>query len=149
MSEEPKTISIDVVKTMLAEQARQNAEMLKEVIQELKKPTLLEQKAIDAELERLKAANEERRVNSEGIKMQMADKRLNQSICSHKHRDGNSHCVFVMEKAPSPGYILCQKNQCKIRPGAAPAQNADFGAIYDTGLFNRLFQELPSNELFQ
>jgi hypothetical protein len=146
--DEQKSVSIDVVKQMLAEQARQNSEMLKEVIQELKKPTLLEQKEIDKEIQRIKDANEERRVNSLGIKQQMADKRLNQQICSHKHRDGHSHCVFVMEKAPSPGYILCQKNQCKIRPGAVPAEGADGGAIYDTALFNRLFQELPTQEMF-
>lgn len=146
--EEPKSISIDVVKQMLAEQARQNGEMLREVIQELKKPTALEQREIDKEIQRIKDANEERRVNSQGIKMQMADKRLNQEICSHKHQNGHTHCVFVMERAPSPGYILCQKNQCKIRPGQRPAENADNGAIYDTGLFNRLFQELPTQEMF-
>jgi hypothetical protein len=148
MSEEPKTISIDVVKEMLKEQAKQNAEMLASVIQELKKPTLLEQKAIDAEIERIRLANEERKTNSQGILQQMRDKAATQAICSHKHRDGTSHGVFIMEKAPSPGYILCQKNQCKIRPGNRPKENADIGAIYDTALFNRLFQELPSNELF-
>lgn len=145
---EEKSISIDVVKQMLAEQARQNGEMLKEVIQELKKPTILEQKALDAEVKRILDANEERKTNSAGMKQQMADKALTQAICSHTHRDGNSHGVFVMEKAPSPGYILCQKNQCKIRPGQKPTENADFGAIYDTALFNRLFQQLPSNEMF-
>lgn len=146
--EEPKSISIDVVRQMLAEQSRQNSEMLKEVIQELKKPTVLEQKEIDREIERIKAANEERRVNSLGIKQQMAEKRLNQQICSHKHQNGHTHCVFVMERAPSPGYILCQKNQCKIRPGSMPEEGADTGAIYDTALFNRLFQELPTQEMF-
>lgn len=146
--DENKSISIDVVKQMLAEQSRQNGEMLKSVIQELRKPTILEQHALDREAAELIARNEERKTNSQGILQQMRDKQVTQSICSHKHRDGNSHCVFIMEKAPSPGYILCQKNQCKVRPGLAPSQNPDIGAIYDTGLFNRLFQELPSQEMF-
>lgn len=145
---EEKSLSIEVVKEMMKEMQRQSHENMIALAQELRKPTVLEQKEIDAELKRIMDANEERRVNSLGIKQQMADKRLNQSICSHKHRDGNSHCVFIMEKAPSPGYILCQKNQCKIRPGSTPAENADGGAIYDTGLFNRLFQELPTQEMF-
>ena len=147
MAEEAKSLSIELVKQMLAEQARQNSENLKEVIQELKKPTVLEQKALDAELQRIKDANEERLSNSAGIKQQMADKAMNQQICSHRHRDGHSHGVFVMEKN-GPGYILCQKNQCKIRPGTRPEKNADFSAIYDTALFNRVFQELPTNEMF-
>lgn len=145
---EEQSLSLKVVQQMMSEQARQNAEMLKEVIQELKKPTILEQQALDREVKALLDANEERKTNSAGMKQQMADKRITRSICSHKHRDGNSHCVFIMEKAPSPGYILCQKNQCKIRPGSVPPQNPDIGAIYDTSLFNRLFQELPSQEMF-
>lgn len=147
MSEE-KSLSIDIVQQMMKEQARQNAEMLKEVIQELKKPTVLEQKEIDAEIQRIKFANEERKANSAGILQQMHDKQISQTICSHKHRDGNSHCVFIYEKAPSPGYILCQKNQCKIRPGEPPREGPDSSAIYDTALFNQLFQELPTNEMF-
>lgn len=148
MPEETKSVSIDVVKEMLAEQNRQSAEMLRSVIQELKKPTILEQRELDREAAEIMAKNEERKTNSLGIKQQMADKALNQAICSHTHRDGNSHCVFIMEKAPSPGYILCQKNQCKVRPGVKPSEGADFGAVYDTALFNKLFQQLPSQEMF-
>lgn len=145
---EEQSLSIKVVQQMMAEMQKQNAENMSAIIQELKKPTVLEQKAIDAELKRILDANEERKTNAQGIKQQMAEKALTQAICSHTHRDGNSHGVYIMEKAPSPGYILCQKNQCKIRPGQKPTENADHGAIYDTALFNRLFQQLPSQEMF-
>lgn len=146
---EDKSLPIDVVRQMLAEQSKQNAEMLASVIQELKKPTLLEQKAIDAEVQKIQAANEERRANSEGIKQQMREKKGFQAICTHKHRDGNTHGVFIMEKAPSPGYIHCQLCHANIRPVGKPEKNADVSAIYDVSLFNRMFQELPSSEMFQ
>lgn len=147
MPEETGTVSISVVKQMLHEMQRENAQMLATVIQELKKPTILEQKEIDAEIKRIQDANEERKTNAQGIMQQMADKQANQAICSHKHRDGTSHGVLIWEKNGG-NYILCQKNQCKIRPGSRPSEGADIGAIYDTALFNRLFQELPSSEMF-
>lgn len=134
---------------MLAEQAKQNAEMLKSVIQELKQPSVLEQVELDKEVERIKAANEERKANSEGIKNQMREKEAYRLICSHKHRDGNSHGVFIMERAPSPGYIHCQSCHANVRPGPRPETGRDVLAIYDTALFNRMFQELPSSEMFQ
>ena len=144
-----RSLSIDVVKQMMMEMQKQNAENLSAIIQELKKPSVLEQKSIDAEIKRILDANEERKTNSQGILQQRNDKEMTQAICSHKHSNGNSHCVLVQEKPPGTGYILCQKNQCKVRPGVKPSKNADFGAVYDTGLFNQLFQGLPSNELFQ
>lgn len=143
-----KTISIDVVRQMMAEQARQNAEMLKEVIQELKKPTILEQKELDKEVEKIRAANEERKANAAGILMKMQQDRFEKETCSHEHRNGVSHGVFIQEKAPSPGYILCQACQGNIRPGSKPAENADPRGVYSTALFNEMFQKLPSSELF-
>lgn len=152
MPEETKTISIDVVKQMMMEMQKQNAEMLASVIQELKKPTVLEQKAIDAEIARIRAANEERKTNAGGILQQMEDVRFQRTVCTHKHSSaegGHSHGVFVMEKAPSPGYIHCQKCHVNIRPGMAPKENADSRGFYDTALFNRIFQDLPTaNEMF-
>ena len=143
-----KTISIDVVKQMMAEQAKQNSEMLASVIQELKKPTVAEQKALDAELQRIKDANEERKGNAAGILMKMQQDRFEKETCTHEHRNGVSHGVKVEEKAPSPGYILCQSCQANVRPGPKPTENSDPRAIYDTNLFNRMFQKLPSSELF-
>lgn len=145
---EDKVISIDVVRQMMAEQNRQNAEMLATVIQELKKPTVLEQKELDKELQRIMDANEERKGNAQGILAKMKDDEVTRQICTHKHKDGNSHGVFVAEKAPSPGYIHCQKCHANVRPVQRPPENADIRAIYDISLFNRMFQELPSSEMF-
>ena len=135
------------LRQILADQAKQNAEMIREVITEIKKPTVLEQKKLDEEAKELLDRNQERKDNSAGVLAQIEHKRSMQRICTHKHRDGNSHCVHIQEQS-GPGYILCQLRQCKIRPSAPKAQQQDKDAIYDTDLFNRLFQELPSNELF-
>ena len=147
MANEEKSVSMSELREILAAQAKQNAEALKTVIEELKKPTAIEQKQLDAEAKKLMEANEERKSNSGAILQQIENKRQMQRICTHKHRDGNSHCVYVMEQR-GPGYILCQKNQCIIRAGNPPT-NYKGNDIYSTDLFNRLFQELPSNELFQ
>jgi len=146
MSEE--TVSLSALKAILAEQARINAENTQKLIAELRKPTVMEQKELDREAKELESRNQERKDNAAGILQQMEYKKANQRACSHLHRDGNSHCVYIMEKPPSPGYILCQKHQCKIRPGVEP-ENYKGTDIYDTVMFNRMFQTLPSNELFQ
>ena len=146
MSEE-KSVSMSELREILAAQAQQNADALKTVIEELKKPTAIEQKKLDKEAKALVDANEERKANSGAILQQIENKRLLQRVCTHKHRDGNSHCVYVMEQR-GPGYILCQKNQCIIRAGNPPA-NYQGNDIYSTELFNRLFQEMPSGEMFQ
>jgi hypothetical protein len=49
-----------------------------------------------------------------------------------------------MEPPPSPGYLLCQKFQCKIRPEPRPEKGFDPDAIYDTAQFNKIFQKLQS-----
>lgn len=140
-------ISTEELRKILADQAKQNAEQTAEIIRELKKPTVLEQRALDREQKEIQDKNEERKANAGAMLQKDREKKFTQATCSHKHRDGNTHCVFVMEKAPSPGYILCQKNQCIIRPGTRP-EGYGGSAIYDTDMFNRLFQELPTNELF-
>ena len=80
---------------------------------------------------------------------QKENERAIQRICAHEHskrEGGGTHCVHVREEDPrSPGFILCQKCQGRIRPGVADADGLPFqrdrGAIYDNALFNRLFQD--------
>ncbi len=143
-----KTISVDVVKQMMAEQSRQNAEMLKSVIEELKKPTILEQKALDAEIQRIKDANEERKGNAAGILSKIREESFARETCTHEHGNGVTHGVYVAEAPPSRGYIYCQVCYANVRPDPKPEQNADPRGIYDVNLFNRMWQKLPSNELF-
>lgn len=146
MSEE-KSISISELKVILAEQQKMFAEQTKELITELRKPTVMEQKQLDKEAAEILAKNEERKANAEGMKAKREADRWTKRHCSHLHPNGNTHCIYIQEKT-GPGYILCQRNQCIIRPEPAPA-NYDGDDVYDTAMFNRLFQSLPSQELFQ
>jgi hypothetical protein len=122
-------------------------EILAEVIKAVKEPTVLEQRKIVKQEEEIRQAQEDRKKLAESLIQDKENKRTNQRICSHEHKNGDSHCVYIIEKN-SPGYILCQRNQCKIRPGVAP-ENYKGDDIYSTELFNKLFQKLPSNEMFQ
>jgi len=132
----------DDLKSILSSQA----DAFKEAIKELKKPTEMEQRQLDQEAKDFEAKQEMRKETSAGVLHQIAVKRSMQRICSHKHKNGTSHCVLIQVQN-QPDYILCQKNQCKIRPGVAPAGYKG-GDIYDTDAYNQLFQELSTNEVF-
>lgn len=47
----------------------------------------------------------------------------------------------------TPGYILCQKCQAIVRPGNPP-KGYKGNHIYNTVLFNQLFQKVPNQEIF-
>jgi len=143
-----QTVSIDVVKQLLAEQAKQNAENLAEVIKAVKAPNVIEQKKLDAESKAVQDAQEARKQQSESTLLDIKRKGQSQRICSHEHqKTGQTHGVFVMEKS-GPGYVLCQLCQAIVRPGVAP-EGYKGVHIYDTGLFNQLFQKTaPSGEIF-
>jgi|SRR5215469_1192208 len=100
---------------------------------EAKKPAPLS----DAELVQIEYAQASRAEQAQSVKEEMANKRWQQSVCTHKHQTGESHCVFIQDG----NYILCQKCQAKVRPGVAPQgyKGTDF---FDTNKFNQLFQEI-------
>jgi len=144
--EREQTVSTSELKEILAEQARQNSEQLAQIIAAIKQPTVVEQQKIDAAKLELEARNQERKDNSAAMLQKIEGDRLTKLSCTHQHQDGNSHCVLVTEKR-GPGYILCQKNQCIIRPGPKP-EGYTGTDIYDTAMFNRQLQGLPTAELF-
>lgn len=90
-----------------------------------------------------------REANAAGVIAAIKNKRAVQLICSHEHKKkegGGTHAVWVKDEDPrSHGYIYCQKCQAQVRPGEYDAKGLphqrDRRAIYDTELFNRLFQE--------
>ena len=69
-----------------------------------------------------------------------------QRVCTHKHRDGHTHGVHIVDDIG--GFVLCQKCQAVIRPGMAP-KGYTGTVIFDTDLFNRLFQETASNGFWE
>lgn len=132
--------AIALTKAELKEILAANHEGLLEIIREMKKPTPQEQRQLDAMAKEIEQQQKERKANSEAILRKIANKRAIQKSCSHEHPNGDSHCVYVMESS-GPGYILCQKNQCIIRPGEAP-KDYKGDAIYSTTMFSSLFQKL-------
>lgn len=103
----------------------------------------------EAELKALEVAQAARIANAAGVIAAMQNKRAVQTICSHEHKrkeGGGTHAVWIRDEDPrSPGYIYCQKCEAQIRPGqfnpdGLPCEMSR-RAIYDTNLFNRLFQE--------
>jgi hypothetical protein len=103
------------------------------------------------ELSALQMAQEHRAQTAQSVLAERENKIAMQNICAHEHsrrEGGGTHAVWVREENPaSPGFILCQKCQGRIRPGHlttesdAPAFLRDRGAIYNTDKFNKLFQD--------
>ena len=118
-----------------------------------KQPSELEQLALEEKRDEIEARKaqitQENQMRAESAQQQIAimeGKRTMQKLCTHKHRRGDTHCVFITDDLG--GYILCQKCQAVIRAGEAPSKN-DAGIIYNTALFNQLFQECTSNGYFE
>lgn len=110
MSEEQKQIKHPEVMTL-------TTETLKTLFEEFRKPIVTEQ-----EKKQLENSLAERKANAETQKEIARQKKINQSICTHEHMNGASHCVYI----ENGNFILCQKCQDVIRP--------------DRAEFNRLFQ---------
>jgi hypothetical protein len=106
-------------------------------VSEAKKPAPL----TSQEEARLKQDNELRAETAKNVLEGMKTRKFEQKACTHTHATGQSHCVFIIDG----NYILCQKCQGKIRP--EDGVNKDGNAIYDTALFNRLFQELNKTDM--
>ena len=111
-----------------------------------KAPNAVEQQKLDQMQKQIKQDNENREKTSRDVLQSIEQKKFSQQVCSHEHKNGDTHCVHIQEPRGT-GYLLCQKNQCKIRAGAAPADYKG-NDQYDTALFNKIFQKLPDNSLF-
>lgn len=118
-------------------------------IQESKKPA----PPTDKELSEIEMAQEHRLQQAQSVIHTAENKKNFQRMCAHEHskrEGGGTHCVWVREEDPtSPGYIYCQKCEGKVRPegGNQGTKREDRTAIYDTALFNRLFQDCGESTL--
>jgi hypothetical protein len=117
-------------------------------VSESKKPKpLTEQELADKEMEQQHRAD-----SAQSVIAALKNQKDMQLICSHEHtkrEGGGTHCLWIREENPnSPGYILCQKCQGRIRPNVpAGTKILDARAIYNTALFNKLFQDCNEGEL--
>lgn len=122
------------------------ATAVSEAVKAVKAPSELEQRKLDEQSRQIKQDQENRAKTAKDALQEIENKKSVQRSCTHQHKNGDTHCVYVKESR-GIGYLICQKNQCKIRAGVAP-QGYKGNDIYDTQLFNQLFQKLPDNELF-
>ena len=106
-------------------------EQLTTLIKEIKKP----EPPSELEQKKLKQAQDSRRQLASTHAEVAESKRRQQKICTHLRRDGTSRAVYVKQG----NYLICQKCQAIVRPEDA-AKKSHVNTIYDTNLFNRLFQ---------
>lgn len=97
----------------------------------------------DKELRDIQQAQEARAALAADVVDTIKQKQFNQRTCTHSHGTGESHGVYVQDG----NYILCQFCQAKVRPEVPVEQRTDKSAIYDTALFNRLFQEMRKTDM--
>lgn len=140
MSAQQLSITPEQLQTLIAT-------AVESAVKAAKQPTVLEQKKLDEEEQARQVAQDQRKRLAASVKESSEQKKAFQRICTHEHRNGDTHMVFVQEQQ-GPGYLLCQKNQCIVRPGEAPKDYKGYD-IYDTELFNRCFQKIATGaEIF-
>ena len=119
--------------TLTAEQLK---EMLVEMAKEIRKPA----DPTPEQLAAIESDKETRRQQAELVRNQMENKRIEQSLCSHRRpRDSSSTCVYVRDG----NYLICQQCQGMIHPEPRPTGEAGKETahhIYDTNLFNTHLQ---------
>lgn len=128
-------------------------ELITAAVAAAREPNELEKLEIEARQAEREAQRvqieQDQQIRAETARQQIAiagNKRSMQKICTHKHRkSGDTHAVFITDDLG--GYILCQKCQAVIRPGVEP-ENNKAGVIYDSALFNQLFQDCASNGMW-
>ena len=122
------------------------ADIIASAIAAAKAPNVVEQAKLDAQKKQIEVDQQNRLKISKDVLTEIEGKRWVKRTCSHEHKNGDTHCVHVQEKHGA-GYLLCQKNQCIIRPGTT-SPNYKGSVIYSTELFNQVFQKLPGGEVF-
>jgi len=69
-----------------------------------------------------------------------AERKINQELCDHSREDGTAACVPVYNNRGDIDFLICQTNQCIIRPEPRPtgegAKDTEYH-IYNTPMFNR------------
>lgn len=109
-------------------------------VSEAKKPA----PPTETQLAEIEQANEMRLQQRDLVLQEQANRKATQLACSHMRRDNTCSGVYV----ENGNYVICQQCQAIIRPGVAPTKDDDGRSIYDTQLFNRMFQLSNSPAIF-
>jgi len=118
-----------------------------------KAPNELEQQTLDRQKAKVIADNQTRLESSAQVKLNMANDAARKRMCAHSGgKPVHSHCVFVSDDIG--GFVLCMVCRSVIRPENQIAQfPKDFqknrsDVIFDTPLFNKVFQATDASGLF-
>jgi hypothetical protein len=118
-----------------------------------KAPNEIEQAQIDREKQKIAEANQSRLESAAQIRISNANDNFQKRACAHEGgRPKHPHTVFVSDDLG--GYVLCQKCRAVIRPETQlPHFPAGFrekrpDVIFDTALFNHVFQLTDASGLF-
>jgi hypothetical protein len=155
MSTETKVLSLtgNDLKEILKQQADESAKNTREIIAAMKAPTAIEQQKLDQLQAQIESKNQERREQAELTKQNMANEAFRKKTCAHEGgKPTHSHVVFVSDDIG--GYCLCQACRAVIRPenqlGHFPKdfQKSRQDVIFDTGLFNKVFQKTDASGVY-
>jgi len=129
--------------------ARSLGDALPKIIEAIRAPGPLEQRQIAEAEKEIREKQDERKKMAKQVLEDIEAKKQMQATCSHEHRNGDGHCVHVQDTLPH-GYCLCQVCQIRVRPELSEEyRKLDPRAVYNTAMFNRLFQKVPSGGIFE
>lgn len=106
----------------------------------------------EQELAEIKMAQQHRMETADGIKQKKVnDRYFQEHVCTHEHTKaagGGTHAVHVRDNdhLADPGFILCQNCQGRFRPDSEKWRKLDPDAIFNTPLFNKLFQDCAQGQ---
>jgi DNA gyrase/topoisomerase IV subunit B len=109
----------------------QLAQLLKTVVEEVKKPTQDEIEAREAKIAEQKAKELEREVQAGLVRDGLKKKQLEQQYCSHKHEDNKPRVAYIT----NGNYFLCLFKQCRIYPDTHPQLFNEFMQAFNTKTF--------------
>lgn len=151
MSEETKAVTpkvekkIEITEGFLEKLLASQDERTEKIIQKLREPSEAEKKKLAKEAKQLLDDNQSRLEQAKLVREKNDNEAAFKLVCSHKHATGQSHGVYIQDG----NYIHCQACHANIRPEPAPAGFKPNGRdFYNTAVFNRVWQELPTGATF-
>ena len=139
------------LKEILSQQQAGTLELVKTLIEEMRKPAPPTQKELDA----LAQKQAERQSNAADVLASITNQsNFQHNICTHKHNTGQSHVMLVKSSTiggiPNhPDYLFCQSCQIKVYPEIPEEHRKDknASAVYDNRLYNQLFQSIQTADI--
>lgn len=133
--------------------ARDIQEIIATAINAAKAPNVIEQAEIDRQLKQVEQDNQTRLETSEQVKQKIKNEAFQKQTCQHEGgKPKHAHTVFVSDEIG--GYVLCQLCRAVIRPESQLVhfpkniQNNRMDIIFNTALFNKVFQNTDASGVF-